>query len=195
MFTRRFIPKHIHSVLISGPFHPHYGGPPGGTTGARISSFHLLTNQEGNLRGVRRCVYRLRRSRDVVGPLVPPEQHTPPDPSDMSNLEFRVQTNLGKRGMPYGCVPPRFRGADGGHWGTARARIRFSICSQIKKEISAACVDVARTLIVATLLTLLSARRLNHPPTHPTCQTSSSRSKSTCQQVWIAILVFHPLCG
>ena len=94
MSRRRSIPKRIHGVLKSGAFHPVYGGSYEGTTGARIGGFHLVTNQEGNQRGVRRCVYRLSGGRDIVGPLVAKEAHTLSNPSDMPNLEFRVQINF-----------------------------------------------------------------------------------------------------
>ncbi len=77
---------------------------------ADIGVFHLLTNQEGNLSRVYRYVYWLRRSRDVVGSIVPLEIKPPPDPSDMSNLEFRTRKNIGRRGMLFGRVPPTLRG-------------------------------------------------------------------------------------
>ena len=114
MFTRRSIPKHIHSVLESGPFHPHYGGPPGGTAGARISFLHLLTNQEGNLCGVCRCGRRDPHMRDIIDPLGRNEAHTPPDPSDMSNLEFRVQINFS---FMDGLLQVSSTHSVGGRWG------------------------------------------------------------------------------
>ena len=77
---------------------------------ADIGVFHLLTNQEGNLHCVHMYVYRLRRGRHVVELLVALEQHTPPNPSDMSNLEFRTRKNIGRRGMLFGRVPPTLRG-------------------------------------------------------------------------------------
>ncbi len=77
---------------------------------ADIGVFHLLTNQEGNLYCLHMYVYRLRRGRDVVEPLVALEIKPPPDPSDMSNLEFRTRKNIGQRGMLFGRVPPTLRG-------------------------------------------------------------------------------------
>ena len=77
---------------------------------ADIGVFHLLTNQEGNLHCVHMYVYRLRRGRDVVGPLVALVRTTPPNPSDMSNLEIRTRKNIGQRGMLFGRVPPTLRG-------------------------------------------------------------------------------------
>ena len=77
---------------------------------ADIGVFHLLTNQEGNLTRVYRYVYRLRRSRDVIMTLGRNVGTTPPNPSDMSNLEFRTRKNIGRRGMLFGRVPPTLRG-------------------------------------------------------------------------------------
>ena len=56
-----------------------------------------------------RCVYLLRRGRDIVEPLVALVRTPPPNPSDMSNLEFKVQRNIDKRGMLYKGVPPTSR--------------------------------------------------------------------------------------
>ena len=75
-----------------------------------IGVFHLLTSQEGNLRSVHKRVYRLGRGRDVVGLHVHKGQHTPRDPSDMSNLEFKAPTNIDQRGMLFERVPPTLRG-------------------------------------------------------------------------------------
>ncbi len=54
-------------------------------------------------------VYRLRRSRDGVGPLVPNVGKPPFDPSDMSNLEIKTRKNIGQRGMLFARVPPTLR--------------------------------------------------------------------------------------
>ena len=77
---------------------------------ADIGVFHLLTNQDGNLRCAHRYVYRLRRGRDVVGTFVHIVRTTLPEPSDMLNLEFRVPKNIDQRGMLFGRVPPTLRG-------------------------------------------------------------------------------------
>ena len=77
---------------------------------ADIGVFHLLTNQEGNLHCVHMYVYRLRRGRNVVEPLVPLAAQSPPNISDMSNLEFRTRKNIGQREMLFGRVPPTLRG-------------------------------------------------------------------------------------
>ena len=76
---------------------------------ANIGVFYLLTSQEGNLSRAHRCVYRLGRGRDVVGLHVHKEQHTPPDPSDMSNLEFKAPKNIDQRGMLFARVPLTLR--------------------------------------------------------------------------------------
>ncbi len=77
---------------------------------ADIGVFHLLTNQEGNPSRVHMYVYRLRRGRDVIMISGRKEQHTPPDPSDMLNLEIKTRKNIGQRGMLFGRVPPTLRG-------------------------------------------------------------------------------------
>ena len=77
---------------------------------ADIGVFHLLTNQEGNLSRVHMYVYRLRRGRDVVEPLVAIVRLPPPNASDMLNLEFKTPKNIGRRGMLFGRVPPTLRG-------------------------------------------------------------------------------------
>ena len=77
---------------------------------ADIGVFHLLTNQEGNLRCAHWCVYQLRRGRDVIGHLGRYEAHTPPNISDMLNLEFKTPKNIDQRGMLFGRVPPTLRG-------------------------------------------------------------------------------------
>ena len=77
---------------------------------ADIGVFHLLTNQEGNLHCVHMYVYRLRRGRDVIMTLGRNVGTTPPNPSDMSNLEIRTPKNIGQRGMLFGHVPHTLRG-------------------------------------------------------------------------------------
>ncbi len=77
---------------------------------ADIGVFRLLTNQEGNISRVYRYVYRLRRGRDVIMILGRLGIKPPPDPSNMSNLEFRTRKNIGQRGMLFGRVPPTLRG-------------------------------------------------------------------------------------
>ncbi len=41
------------------------------------------------------------------------EQHTPRDPSDVSNLEFRAPKNIDQRGMVFERVPSTLRGGLG----------------------------------------------------------------------------------
>ena len=81
-----------------GPFHPLFKPGP----------FH-----PPNLRSapVDRPLHRDPHTHDIAEQLVPTVGKPPPDPSDMSNLEFRGQTGLSKREIPYVYVPPRFRGA------------------------------------------------------------------------------------
>ena len=50
----------------TGSTHPNMGVSEG-TARGQTGDFHLLTNQDGNRCGGRRCVYRPRRRRDVVG--------------------------------------------------------------------------------------------------------------------------------
>ncbi len=115
MLRRRSIPKDIDGVLESGSFHPDNAGSHRWTMSADIGVFHLLTNQEGNLQCVHMYVSRLRRGRDVVVTSGRKEQHTPPNISDMSNLEFRTRKNIGRRGMLFGPVPLTLRGGRAGH--------------------------------------------------------------------------------
>ena len=89
----------VHSTHITG-------GETDGTAGCTIGVFNYGADQEGNLRGARRSVYRLRRGRDVVESHGRNEVHTLLNRSDMQNLWLKVQINLYKRGLTYKCVPP-----------------------------------------------------------------------------------------
>ena len=59
------------------------GGETDGTTRSTVGVFNYGADQDGNLRGARQSVYRLRRGRDVVGPLRRNVGTPLPYPSDM----------------------------------------------------------------------------------------------------------------